>query len=111
MVSAWSGQVARQFHRTMKYTKDVYRSFSVGELSDAVVSVEQNADIAFGFAAVEVADLRMVAEQLRLLVDPCNNIIGSGGVVLGYVLVDILKPAQRFLGPSYFRHEWSCCST
>lgn len=88
----------------MEDSKDVDFAIILDEVSNAVVAVEQYADITRR-GGVTSAELRKPLEILGTLIDTLDGTCSRLRIVGGNVLIDIVKPALSLFGPAYFCHD------
>jgi hypothetical protein len=68
------------------------------------MTVEQYADVLVSIFFLAVPRFRKLPEYLDAIIDSKNHLPRGFFVVTGDVVVDLLKPIFRFIGPLYFRH-------
>ena len=89
-------------------SKDVNRLFVPNEVGDAIMTIEQYADVLVWIFFVAVTHLGKLAKHLDPIVNPKNYLPGGFFIVPRNVVVDLLEPGFRLVRPLYFRHRSIC---
>lgn len=92
-------QVTIDIKGAVEDAEDLHHIALAHEVGDAVMPLQQHADVALWRAPVLVAHLREVGKNLDLIVDSLRYLGRVGRAVLRDVLVDVLKPGGRLFGP------------
>ena len=89
----------------MEDAEDVDGERVADKIGDAVVAVEEDADLALGLGTVPVAEEGEGPEELDFFVNGLDDAPGCLRIVLGDVAVDVLRPRGRLVGLPYFCHS------
>jgi hypothetical protein len=63
------------------------------------MSVQQNANIAVGFFAIQIPDFRGIAQKLSFCINAGNNICGSVRLALDDIVINIPQPSLGLRSP------------
>jgi len=95
--------VALNFKGTVKYTENLDVVLLRDQVRDAIVAVEQYANVALR-GLVAITDLREFSKQLCALVDALDSFCSGARIVGCNIVVNVLQPALGFKSPRYCCH-------
>jgi hypothetical protein len=86
----------------MKYAEDRNRFISANKVGDSVMAKKQDPYYSIFFFPKNVADIRETDKNLRLIVNTSDDLLRRKFAVMRDVIMDVIKPADSFVGPPYF---------
>lgn len=88
----------------VKHTENVYSSVWLDQVCNAVVAVEQDADVVLALIGEAEAALGKAREAFGPLVNATYRPLGCRGIIPRDVRVDFAQPGHRFVGPPHPAH-------
>ncbi len=98
-------EVTLDFHGAVKHPKDVDITVLLDQVSDSIVSENENPKVLSRMSRIAVADFGETPQDLGLVLDRLDRPGGCSRVVFRDKRIDVMKPLLSFGRPVQLCHE------